>query len=71
MTPHQALKSLRKKKTLDEIRKLLAKKKIKTSVATLWRVLDDPKHAASHKLSTAIISLYAQLKKEQQDAAQA
>lgn len=56
MTPHSAIKKLHKQhKTLEQVRIMLGKKGIKTSVATLWRIMDNPKHEAAHKLSMALI----------------
>jgi hypothetical protein len=56
-TPHAALKKLRKKHTLEDIQKMLAKKKISTSISTLWRILDDASYEPKTKLADAIRTL--------------
>jgi hypothetical protein len=57
MTPHKALNNLRKTMTLDSIRKELKKRKVPVSVATLWRIMDNPNHQTSFRVASAILAM--------------
>lgn len=63
MTPHKALNKLRESGlTLDAIRKELKKQKVAVSVATLWRIMDNPEHQTSFRVASGILKLEEKLR---------
>jgi hypothetical protein len=61
MTPKAALKKLKgRDRTLNEIRLMLKKRRIKTSVPTLSRILTRDGYQPGYKLSLALLEMAAE-----------